>query len=350
MTEKLILFCFLLAPVLAGCDKGKAQSQAEQASQSVRLINVEVKTVHPESLNEYLSLTGYSKALHDIIIASEQGGTVQELLADRGSWVTKGQALALVSADIYKAQLAEAEANLRLKDAGLKKASALFERGSITAMQRLQAQVDYDAAAANAEIARSRLDRAEVKAPFDGKIEDRFVDRGEMVPPGGQLFRLVDRRRMKIISELAELDVSTIRSGITAEVHFDAMPDTVFQARLTFVASSALQASRTFPCEFELDNPHEKILGGLHARIRVLKKIHQNVIVLPQTSLVETETGRNIFVLEGDVARKKDVTIGASNNGLVVIASGLQPEETVIITGQRDLVDGQQVRVTSRKD
>jgi len=351
MLKKIVLCSLLFIPLFSGCTQSEAQeSQAQAASQPSRLTNVVVQTVHPAVLDEYLTLTGHSESMHDVILASELGGTVMKLHADRGNRVSKGQVLAKVSADMYEAQLAETEANLRLKQAALEKAKALYERGSISSMQRLQAQVEHDAAEANVKLAESRLERAIIRAPFSGVIDDRFADRGEMVPPGGQLFRLVDRGKMKINSELAELDVSAFHPGSTARVHIDAFPDTVFQAKLVYVAASAHQGSRTFPCEFELDNPNGLIRGGMMVRIRVLKDTHRDVLVLPQTALVETETGRNIFVLEGENVRKREVTLGASNSGMVVVASGLNPEETVVVTGQRDLVDGQQVRVTSRKD
>jgi len=350
MRKRILLCCLIFIPAISGCTQTEAQESKEQAAQRPRLTNVEVQTVHPTVLEEYLTLTGHTESMYDVILASELGGTVMKLHADRGDRVSRGQVLAKVSADMYEAQLAEAQANLRLKQAGLKKAKTLYERGSISSMQRLQAQVEHDAAEANAKLAESRLERAIIKAPFSGMIDDRFADRGEMVSPGGQLFRLVNRGKMKIKSELAELDVSTFHPGSAAEVHIDAFPDMVFQAKLVYVAASAHQASRTFPCEFELDNPKELIRGGMMVRIHVLKDTHQDVLVLPQTALVETETGKNVFVLEGENVRKRNVTPGASNSGMVIVASGLNPEETVIVTGQRDLVDGQQVRVTSRKD
>ena len=350
MGKRKILLYVSMVIFLAGCSKSKAQEESNQAIQPLRLANVEVQTLHPTEFKEYLTLTGRTEACNDIILASELGGTVLELSVDRGDWVRKGEILAKVSADIYEAQLAEAEANLRLKQAALKKAQTLYQRGSFSSMQRLQAQVEHDAAAARVELAKSRLNRAIIRAPFDGVIDDRYVDQGEMVAPGGRLFHLVDLSRLKIKSEFAELDVSAFHPGITAEVHFDAFPDTVFQARLVFVASSAHQASGTFPCEFELENPNGIVRAGMLARVKVLKNIHHNVIVLQQSALVETEKGKSVFVLQGETAHKRGVTLGASDNGMVVVNSGLNFEETVIVTGQRDLVDGQQVRVTGRKD
>ena len=346
-----VLLLLLMLAVISGCSKGKAEDSEDTAEiRQQRLTNVQVQAVHPTELREYLNLTGYTEVDHDIVISSEQGGTVQELLVDRGNQVTKGKILARVSADIYQAQLAEAQANLRLKQAGLKKAKTLFERGSVTAMLRLQAQVEHDAAAAQVELAKSWLVRAVITAPFSGVIDDRFAEQGEMVPPGGRLLRLVDRSRMKVVSEFSEPDVTTFRPGITAEVHFDALPGQVFQTELAFVAASSDQASRTFPCEFDLSNPDRMIRGGMMARIRVLKELHTDVLVLPQTAIVETETGKSLFLLEGKIAERKSVTLGASNNGMVIVKSGLEPGESVIVAGQRDLVDGQQVRVTGRKD
>jgi len=345
-----LAFLAVLA-LLGGCSKGQAENDQSKAPlEQVRLTNVEVEVMHPTDLPEYLELSGATEARRDIVISSEQGGTVQQLLVDRGDRVSQGQVLARVNADIYEARLAEAQANLRLKDAALKKAQALFERSSITSMQRLQAQVEYDVAAAGVKTAESYLDRAIVRAPFSGVIDDRFVDPGEMVSPGGQLFHLVDCSSLKIKSEFAEKDVVTFQAGITAEVTFDAFPDSVFHAQLSYVASSAQSASRTFPCEFILGNPSGQVRGGMYARVRVLKTVHRDVLVLPQSALVETEDGRSVFVMEGDAARRQPVKPGASNSGMVVIDEGLKPDEAVVVTGNRELVDGQKVKVTGRKD
>ncbi len=351
MNRKGLSLLLLLPLIVAACSRGAAQS--EQTAATVRqekLINVEVQALQPSDLRENILLSGNAEAAHDLMISSEQGGTVQQLPVDRGDRVKKGQLLAAVSADIFRAQLAEAEANLRLKQAGLDKAKTLFERRSITQMQRLQAQVEFDAAEAAVAQARSRLSRAVIEAPIGGEIEERYADPGEMVQPGGQLFRLVDRSRIKIKSEFSERDVTTFKPGLIGRVQFDALPDTAFEARLTFVSSVADPATRTYPCQFELDNPRGMIRGGMHARIQVLKELHEDQIVVPQTALVETENGRSAFVVEDSIARRREVTVGASERGMVVVTGGLQPGEELVVLGQRDLVDGQKVRITGRKD
>lgn len=349
---KLTIFgLIVIIAAASGCSKGQAVDEASAPqTEQMRMTNVEIKLVRTSDLEEYLDLSGSTEALRNIVISSEQGGTVQKVLVDRGDRVRPEQVLALINADIYEAQLAEAEANLRIKEAGLTKARALFERQSITSMQRLQAQVDFDMAEANVKTARARLDRAIVKAPFAGVIDDRFVEPGEMAAPGGPLFHLVDLSRLKIKSEFAEQDVSMFSPGLFAEVRLDAYPDTLFRAQLSFISTSAHQASRTFPCEFILDNRDGLVRSGMFASIRVLKTVHHDVIVLPQTALVETEQGRSVFILNDETAYRRPVRVGASNSGRVVVREGLTPEETVVVTGNRDLVDGQRVRVTGRKD
>ena len=317
---------FLLAVPLAvgACKETEAKNAGNKATATTRLSNVEVMTVQTSDLEEYLTLPGYTEAANDVILASELGGTVQQLKVDRGDLVHKGENLARVSADLYEAQLAEAQATLKLRQAGLNKAVTLYERGSISAMQRLQAQTEFDIAQAAVELANSRLERAVVTSPFEGSVDERYVDQDEMVPPGGQLFRIVDRSRLKVRCELAELDVAYVSPGAAAEIIFDAFPDTVFHARLSYVAGVGSQGSRTFPCEFELDNVHGLIRGGMHARVRVLKDVHHNVIVLPQTALIETELGRNVFVLQGENAYRRPVSLGVSVEGKAVVAKGLQ--------------------------
>ncbi len=349
---KKILIITLAIPLVAaaGCSGDEDGGGNQAAVAPTRLANVEVLTVEPTNLKEYIVLSAYSEAVRDVVLSSEQGGKLLEVRADRGDMVRRGAVLARVGTDIYRARLKEARAGLKLRKAALKKADALFERASISAMQRLRAQVEHDAAEAQVELAETRLERSVITAPFSGRVDERYVDQDEMVTPGGQVFRLVDNGRMKLISELAEREVTFAREGITAEAHFDAFADTVFHARLTFVAATADAASRTFRCEFRLDNPNGEVRGGMHARVKMLKAEYDDAIVLPQTALVETENGRNVFVLEGRIAMRRAVTVGASNEGQVVISQGLRSGEQVIVSGQRDLVDGQQVRATGGKD
>ena len=350
LKKAIIVLALPLALAVNGCTRGEAQDAGQ--AEAPRLTNVEVEKVQLTDLSEFIIVPAYSEAVNDVILASEQGGKLLELMVDKGDMVRKGQVLARVGSDVYEAQLKEAEANLTLKQAALKKALALFERGSISGMQRLQAQVEHDAAEANVDLARVRLDRSILRAPFDGKIDERKVDQGEMVPMGGEVFRVVDPSRMKLESELSERDVTAVdkEEGITAEVEFDSYPDTTFHARLLFVATTATPASRTYPCEFMLDNRGGLIRGGMHARIKILKAEYRNVVVLPQTALVETENGRNVFVLDGEKAARREVKVGASNEGRVVVSTGVNSGDKVIVTGQRDLVDGQQVRVTAEKN
>jgi RND family efflux transporter MFP subunit len=351
MLKKILILSMAAGLIAAaGCSRGEAQDGGQAATTPPRFSNVEVHTVQPTHLQEFITLPAYSEAIRDVVLSSEQGGKLLELHADRGDMVRKGAVLARVGTDIFAAQLKEAQANLKLKKAALKKATALYERESISGMQRLQAQVEHDAVEARAEMAQTQFERSVITAPFSGRIDERYVDQEEMVSPGGQVLRLVDNGRMMLISELAERDVTFAREGITAEVHFDAFADTTFLARLKFVSATAATSSRTYRCEFVLDNPQGLIRGGMHARVKMIKSEHDNVIVLPQTALLETENGRNVFVLDGNVAVRRDVTVGASNEGRVVISQGLRASEQVIVTGQRDLVDGQQVRVTGGKE
>ncbi len=351
MLKKMLIMTMAIPFVVAAGCSGSEDGGGDQAAVAPpRLSNVEVLTVEPTNLKEYIVLSAYSEAVRDVVLSSEQGGKLLEVRADRGDMVSRGAVLARVGTDIYRARLKEARAGLKLKKAALKKADALFERESISAMQRLRAQVEHDAAEAQVELAETQLERSVITAPFSGRVDERYVDQDEMVTPGGQVFRLVDNSRMKLISELAEREVTFAREGITAAVHFDAFADTVFHARLTFVAATADAASRTFRCEFGLDNPNGEVRGGMHARVKMLKAEYDNAIVLPQTALVETENGRNVFVLDGRVAMRRAVKVGASNEGQVVVSQGLRAGEQVIVSGQRDLVDGQQVRATGGKD
>ena len=194
----------------------------------------------------------------EVEIGTDLAGTLDEVQVSEKSRVKKGDVLARLRADDYRAELAEAKAGVSEAEANLRLAQQKFARiqglvsQQVDSQQNLdQARRDLDAALAQREVAVAaarRLDatlaKTEIRSPIDGVVVTRLVDTGETLKDGQPLFTVADLSRVRIEVEVDEFDAGRIRLGdpvlLTAEGyegqswrgHVEEIPDTVVPRRL----------------------------------------------------------------------------------------------------------------------
>jgi multidrug efflux pump subunit AcrA (membrane-fusion protein) len=95
-------------------------------------------------------------------------------------------------------------------------------------------------------------------------------------------------------------------------------------------------------------NPGDRLLPGMIATVEVTTAVEEDRVVLPQHVLVTAREGNGLFVLEGDTVRWRPVEVGPVLGRQVIIEGGVEPGETVVVTGHRELADGDRVIVARR--
>jgi membrane fusion protein (multidrug efflux system) len=151
--------------------------------------------------------------------------------------------------------------------------------------------------------------------------------------------------RLKAVAGVPESDIAAFRVGGAASVRVDAYPDRAFEGRITFLGPAAQGPSRTFPAEVALDNRGGDLRPGMIARVALVKRSFEDGIVVERDSLQERDAGSVAVVLDGDVARVRDVVLGPSEGNRVLVRDGLEAGQWLIVSGHRALVDGQRVKV-----
>ncbi len=206
---------------------------------------------------------------------------------------------------------------------------------------------EADIAAAEAALAQARLqyDKGLITASFDAYVDDIFFDEGEYVKMESPMVKLIriDPARVKIW--VAEKDIHYIRTGQPAEVTVSSLPGTAFRGRVDFVALSADNSTNTYPVEVAVPNPGGNLKAGMVAQVSLVRRSIEGAVSVPSFSVISKEDGDVVFVLENGKAARRRVTTGILENGWTQIDSGLAAGEKLIVKGQRDLQDGQEVMV-----
>jgi HlyD family secretion protein len=191
--------------------------------------------------------------IQDIDISFRVPGRVSKVLADEGSDVNEGSVLASLDADIFeakmrtsKAQLAEAKTSLANAKKNYIRTLDLFKKKSIPEKIYDTAKTEYDVAQAKLDYAKAAYDIAmielndtELKAPSDGIVLTRNVERGEMISAGTPAFSIMPKKMAKIKTFANEIVLSKVKHGDIVYVNSESEQDHKYKGHIGYISSEA---------------------------------------------------------------------------------------------------------------
>jgi len=334
-----------LFAVASGCGSGdgSAPANAENAV-AERPHNVRALEVEASDLVETFYLSGRLQAVRATDISTEESGVVNRLPVDKGALVRRGQIIVALDRELLDAEKKSAAAATTLREYNEERTRSLFEANSVSKQEMLRVHTELEQAKEALRMATLRFDRAAIKAPYDGVLVDRFVELGQLVAPGERVARVVDPFTLKMETSVTEREVGFLGAGTPALISVEGVRD-VIPASVSYVALEANPTSGKFDVEIEVDNAELKLRAGVVARARVLKKTHRDVLAVPRDAVVRNVTGDAVFVVRDGRADATPVRLGAGQGLMVVIESGLEAGEQLVVRGQRQLQDGSRVAI-----
>ncbi len=314
-------------------------------------IKVEAVVVEARPFAERSWLPAEVRPIEAARVSAEAMGRITWLCCDEGDRVRRGQVLARIDTALNQAQVAAAKAQLDQAERDLARIEELARSGAATEAQLEVARTRRDAAAAALDQAMAVMKKTTVVSPIDGQVSRRYVTAGEVAAPGQPLFDLVDISKVKVVAGLPERDFAHLKEGQETQVKVDAWPDLTFTGTVTRIGLVAGPA-RTFPIEVVVDNGEGRLRPGMVGQVQLTKRTYDSAIVIPQDAIVDEFDSQRVYVAVGDVAKERKVTLGPRDGRLVVVESGLEAGEALIVTGHRFLTDGRAIRVvrTGRLD
>lgn len=345
-----LLVLFLVT--LPSCKESEARAEAESNESEPatsngahrKTLNVKVEMLTPTTLKEVAVANGVTRPIRDIKYSAELPGKIEYLSADVGDTVKKGQVLARIDFRTLRAQATQAEANHNLAKTTYDRLIELKTEDLVAQQKVDESQSGLQGAEAQLEIARANLAKSTVKSSFRGTVTNKYVEKGEYLAPGMPLYDVVDYRTILLEARLAETQVARITKNAKVTIVIDALGET-FEGEVDTVVPTADKVSKTFTLRVKIKNPDLKILVGMSASVRVSAKVHENVLVASQSAVIEESGKRFVFITKDGIASKRPVKLGAVEGDRVVLEEGVSPGDSLVVLGQRDLSDGQPVRV-----
>lgn len=312
-------------------------------------VEVLVPVVKP--MPEEILVTGTLIANEWVLVAPELAGTIKALPFTEGGAIKQGDPILELDDAMLAAELRQAQASYDLAKLHFDRNEQLYKRQSVSKSVFDESAAELRERQAALDVARVKLAKTRITAPFDGYITLRDISVGAYVTPGQQLFTLVDDTPLKLEFRVPERLAGKITPGMKVqfEVNLSGEPER-HEAEVGLVQPAITPASRSLEARAFFPNTERRILAGTFARVYFTVGDDQPVLAVPEQALIGSADGYFVFVLEQDQARRRAVKTGVRRGGLVAITAGLQPGVPVIVAGHQTLVDGITVNVVNRQE
>jgi len=170
-----------------------------------------------------------------------------------------------------------------------------------------------------------------LRSPVDGVVLTKNVVQGARVMPNDTLYEIADLRRVWVLADIYESDLSQLRVGQLAQVTVSALGGRTFPGRVTFAAPTVSEATRTIAARIELDNPGLVLRPEMYADV-VLQSDAGSVLSVPESAVLRTGVRSIVFVARGNGQfEPREVQTGIKAGGFYEIRRGVAAGETVAV-------------------
>lgn len=282
-------------------------------------------------------------------IASEIAGRIVELPLKEGQTVEAGGVLVKLDEALVRAELADATARFEFAKSNQQRAQTLARSGNVTERARDEANTNAETALAAVELAKTRLAKHVITAPFSGTVGLRVVSPGAYIGIGTPIVNIEKIDTLKVDFKLPELYLADIKPGQKIEVTVDALPGRKFEGEIYAINPHVDVNGRSLAIRARMTNADGVLRPGLFARILVKGITEREVVMVPESAVVPRGGENIIFAIEGGKAVESKVKLGNRKAGAVEVLEGLNQRATVVTAGQQRLRNGSNVEVIIRK-
>jgi membrane fusion protein (multidrug efflux system) len=329
-------------------EKEIAVIDPEFAKKNRRATLITAATVDKQTFEHYVEVSGAVKSRKNVMISAENMGNINRILVKEGNEVKKGQLIMSMDVELYQRNLDQLKTELSLAETMFKKQTNLWNQNIGTEVQYLESKNRKESLENQIANIKTQISKSQIRAPFQGTIENVLVREGEMAQPGSPLVRIVNHRDMYIKADLSESHIGKFKKGDKVSIQFPSIDQTI-ESKISSVGQIIDEQNRTFSIEALLPPTNFTIKPNLLAIVKI-KDFEKNDAIVISTKLIQKDNkGEFVFIVENDsnesIAKKVQIDRGITYKNNTLITSGLFGNELLINEGFREVADGNKVKV-----
>jgi membrane fusion protein (multidrug efflux system) len=305
------------------------------------------------------SAIGSLVAIHDVVLGAEFPGLIREVDFASGTTLKRGAVMVRLDTTNEEAQLASATADMELARTTLERARALRKGEANTPADVETAEARAKQTKAIVANIQATIAKKTIRAPFDGRVAMKQVERGQVVSPGTPLATLQSVDPIYAEFSLPQQALADLKMGQVASLRVDSFPGKTWQGAISTVNSEVDSTTRNIRVRATFPNKEGILRPGLFANVEVNASDRRQVLTIPATAVVYAPYGDTVFVLDSAkdesngsqpaalVAQPRFVRLGERRGDLVAVVSGLKAGEVVVSNGAFKLRKGAHVVVNN---
>jgi membrane fusion protein, multidrug efflux system len=278
-----------------------------------------------------------------VAITSRTSNIVTAIHFSDGQTVKAGQVLVELDNERANADLAVATAAFEESRSQFNRSRELLASQVLSKAQYEQLEATMKANEARVASAKAVLSDTYIRAPFSGGVGMRRVSLGALISPGTVITTLDDISSIKVDFAVPESYVGQLRAGQVVKARTNAYPGREFSGRVVSIDSRVDPATRAVTVRAVVANSNAALKPGMFLTV-ALAQDSRAAVSVPEEALVPEQARQFVYVIEGDVARKREVLLGRREPGFVEITDGVKVGDRVVVEGTIKLRDGAPVR------
>jgi RND family efflux transporter MFP subunit len=304
----------------------------------------------------FIELQGNVQTKQNVLIYPEMPGILKNVFVKEGQLVAKGEILARIDDGGMSEKLAQLAANAQLAKTTFARQNRLWTQKIGSEMQFLQAKTSFEAQTSAVNQLKSQLEKAVIRAPFAGIIDNVFKERGIVVAPGigAEIFRIINLSNMYIETEVPETYIGSITKGKKVTVNFPVLGETV-TSKVRQVGNFINPSNRSFKIEIGVSGLNGKVKPNLTAKLKLNDYTNTNAVLIPQSIISENAKGAQfIYIIKDKKENNEAVTerliieTGKTQGDFIEVTKNLLAGAEIVMEGARSVTNGQIVKVLNK--
>lgn len=340
--KKLILACLIV--VAASCANNGNRKITEKEP-----INVGVITVAPMNAQYYKVYVGEINASGSAVISTNHSGILEAINVKQGTQVNRGDVLAEVLSKNVIASYEISHATLRQAEDGYERVKKVHQTGTVADVKLVEIETQLAKAIAAAKSSEEAMEECRIKAPFNGTVSEVLVEQGIQINPGTPILKLVDLSTIEVTIPVPEGEIGKIKIGQKALIDVPALDITGIEAHVELKGVTAASPSHTYKCTLVPEKKQTNLYPGMVCKVRLSEVSDEMRIRIPASAVEMDSNGRFVWVVKDGKVGRAYVTVDGYQEQGVVISSGLEQGDKVIVKGAAKVSTGMTVNAVEQE-
>ncbi|WP_452226181.1 efflux RND transporter periplasmic adaptor subunit [Lacinutrix cladophorae] len=351
------ILTFSFALLLASCGSEDKKNVVDNTP----AIAVKVSPIEANANSPFLSVSGKIQATNSADLSTRMMGYVNKVHVHVGDKVRKGQLLVSINNSDLQAKRAQVNAGITEATAAYTNAEKDYNRYKNLFAEQSASQKEMDDMTANFNMAKARLEGARqmkneinaqfaysnITAPFNGTVTSKNVEAGNMANPGMPLISIESPGSFEVMAMVPETEISEIKKGTTVDVLVKSI-NQIIKGKVTEVSTSAKNTGGQYLVKIALDKTDANILSGMFTTVQfpVERKVKSSMVLVPTDAIVTNGQLSGVYtVSQSNTAMLRWLRLGRTFGNQVEVLSGLNAEETYIVSAEGKLFNGAKISI-----